>query len=278
MKRVGILYHPMIEAACALAKQLEEFLVSKNFSVWLCSAWEWERAKAQAGGTDLILSIGGDGTLLRAAQTVIPGLTPITGVNLGRLGFMTELSVDETMERLPALLAGEGWIDERSLLETQLSYIDERRELTSIFYSLNDTVLARGEIVRAINIEARIDGELLATYKADGVIIATATGSTAYSLAVGGPILHPRAKEFLLLPISPHLCAPHAMVLPSTAVVGLRLSATYTATLSIDGHINLPVPSGATLTVRRSSNTVRFLRIHPDTFYSSLEQRLKGRQ
>ncbi len=278
MKRVGILYHPMKEAAYALAKQVEEFLNSNGFSVGLCSAWEWEGAKAQVNGTDLILSIGGDGTILRAAQIVVPGLTPITGINLGKLGFMTELSVDETMERLPALLAGEGWIDERSVLETELSPLDERHEPPRMFYALNDTVVARGAIARLIYVEASIDGEPLTTYKADGVIVATATGSTGYALAAGGPILHPQAKESLLLPISPHLSAAYAVVLPSTAVVKLRVSTTYPATLSIDGHINLPVASGATITVRHSSNTVRFLRIHPETFYSSLEQKLKGKQ
>jgi len=279
MKRVGIIYHPMKEAACALAKKLEEFLVSSGFPVWLCSAWEAETAKAQVKGTDLILSIGGDGTILRAAQAVVPGLTPITGINLGKLGFMTELSVDEVMGKLPALLVGEGWIDERSLLEAELSPPDEEHKPPSMFYALNDVVVARGVVARVVYVEASIDGEPLTTYKADGVIVATATGSTAYSLGAGGPILHPQAKESLLLPISPHLNSAYTVVLLSTATVKLRLSTTQPATLSIDGHINLPLSSGATITVKHSSNTVRFLRIHPEaSFYSSLEQKLKGKQ
>jgi len=279
MKRVGILYHPMKEAAYALAKTLEEFLASRGFPVWLCSAWEAATARSQVNGTDLMLSIGGDGTILRTAQAVIPGLTPITGINLGKLGFMTELSVDEAMEKLPALLAGEGWIDERSLLEAELSPSDGWHESPSMFYALNDVVLARGAVARLIYIEASIDDEPLTTYKADGVIVATATGSTGYSLAAGGPILHPQAKESLLVPILPHLSLAYTMVLPSTATVKLCLSTTQSATLSIDGHINLPLPSGATIMVRHSSNTVRFLRIHQEAaFYSSLEQKLKGRQ
>ena len=269
----------MKEAAHTLAKELEEFLGSRVPSVWLCSAWEGETARAQVKGTDLILTIGGDGTILRAAQAVVPGLTPITGINLGKLGFMTELSVDETTEKLPALLAGEGWIDERSLLEAELSPGDEGSEPYRVFSALNDVVVARGAVTRVVYVEASIDGEPLTTYKADGVIVATATGSTGYSLAAGGPILHPQAKESLLLPIVPHLSAAYTLVLPSTATVKLSLSTTHPATLSVDGHINLPASSGATVTVRRSSNTVRFLRIHPETsFYSSLEQRLKGKQ
>jgi len=275
--RVGILYHPMIEAAYTLAKRLQEFLGSSGVSVWLCSAWEGEKARAQVNDTDLILSIGGDGTILRAAQAVVPGLTLITGINLGKLGFMTELSTDEVLDKLPDLLAGKGWIDERAMLEAELSLIDD--ETPRIFYALNDVVAARGAIARIVYIEASIDGEPLTTYKGDGVIVATATGSTGYSLAAGGPILHPQAKEFLLLPILPHLSSTYPVVLPSTAVVKLRITTAHQATLSIDGHINLPLNSGAIITVKHSSNTARFLRIHPETsFYSSLEQRLKGKQ
>lgn len=278
MKRVGILYHPMKEATYVLSKKLESFLGTRGTSVWLCSAWEGETAKAQVKGTDLILSVGGDGTILRAAQAVIPGATPITGINLGKLGFMTELSVDEAMEKLPALLAGEGWIDERSLLEAELFLPDEGHKTPDKFYALNDVVMARGAVTRVINVEASIDNELLTTYKADGVIVATATGSTGYSLAAGGPILHPQAKELLLVPIMPHLSLGYSLVLQATATVRLRLNTTLPATLSIDGHINLPLSNGATITVKHSSNTVRFLRIHPESsFYSSLEQKLKGK-
>ncbi len=277
MKRIGILYHPMIEAAYSLAEKLEKFLGSRGVSVWLCSAWEGEKARAQVNNTDLILSIGGDGTILRAAQAVVPRPVPITGINLGKLGFMTELSADEAMAKLPALLAGEGWIDERALLEAELSVSGE--ESSSIFYALNDVVVARGAVARTVRIEASVDGEVLTTYKGDGVIVATATGSTGYSLAAGGPILHPQAKEFLMLPILPHLSSDYTLVLPSTVVVTLHVRAAHQAALSIDGHINLPLSSGAMVTIKHSSNRTRFLRIHPQTsFYGSLEQRLKGKQ
>ena len=279
MKRIGILYHPKIEAAHTLGKELEGFLSSRGISVWLCSAWKEEKARAQVKDTDLILSIGGDGTILRAAQAVLPGLTPITGINLGKLGFMTELSVDEAVEKLPALLAGEGWIDERALLEAELSPQHGENEPSRMFYALNDVVVARGAIARVVYVEASIGGEPLTTYKADGVIVATATGSTGYSLAAGGPILHPQANEFLLLPILPHLSSVYTMVLPAKSVVKLRVTTAHEATLSIDGHINLPLSSGVSITVKHSSNTARFLRVHPETsFYGSLEQRLKGKQ
>ena len=140
-------------------------------------------------------------------------------------------------------------------------------------------MVARGAIARVVYIEASIDGQHLTTYKADGVIVATATGSTGYSLAAGGPILHPRSKDFLLMPITPHLCSAYAMILPQAAIVRLRVTTVHQATLSIDGHINLPLLSGDIIMVKHSSNKARFLRIHSETsFYSSLEERLKGKQ
>lgn len=277
MKRIGILYHPRIDIAYALAKEIQQFLTSAGVSVWLCSAWDEDKAGSQVAGTDLILSIGGDGTILQAVRVIAPGLTPITGINLGRLGFLNELSSDEAVAKLPALLAGEGWIDERAMLEAELSPMGEGSP--QVFYALNDVVVARGAIARAIYIEASIDGEPLTTYKGDGIIVATATGSTGYSLSAGGPVLHPQAKEFLLLPILPHLTSTYPLVLPPTAEVKLRTSTTHQAMLSIDGRLNLPLSDGAMVTVKLSSNTVRFLRIHPRTsFYNFLDQRLKGKR
>ena len=243
----------------------------------MCSAWEGEEAKSQVNSTDLMLSIGGDGTVLRAAQAVVPNPIPIIGVNLGKLGFMTELSVNDVMDKLPALLAGDGWFDERAMLEAEV--LSPEPETPRVFYALNDVVVARGGIARTVSIDVSVDDEPLTTYRADGVIVATATGSTGYALSAGGPILHPQANEFLLLPILPHLSLAYTVVLPATAVVSLRISTVNQATLTIDGHINLPLSGGATITVKHSSNKARFLRARPEvSFYASLERRLKGKR
>jgi NAD+ kinase len=277
VERIGILYHPVSKTTYPLAQELKDFLSARGVSVWLCSAWEREEAECQLDGTDLILTVGGDGTILRAAQVAASRSIPITGINLGRLGFMTELGVDEAKDRLSALLAGEGWIDERAMLEAELWAPDN--EAGSVFHALNDVVVARGEVARMIRVGASIDGEPLTTYKADGVIVATATGSTGYSLSAGGPILHPQAEDFLLLPILPHLSADYTLVLPATVVVKLNLSVTHQVTLSIDGHINLPVLDKTTLAVKRSAQKTRFLRIHPKaSFYGSLERKLRGKR
>jgi NAD+ kinase len=277
IKKVGILYHPKIQPALTQAKEVGDFLAGRGVSVWRCSAWEGEQAKAQLNGTELILTIGGDGTILRAAQVAFPAEIPIIGINLGRLGFMTELSAEEAKEKLPALLEGGGWVDERAILEAELKPAES--EPVTTFHALNDVVVARGAVARVVYVEAAVDGQALTTYKGDGVMVATATGSTGYSLAAGGPILHPRSKDFLLLPVVPHLSPPYPMVLPATAVVSLRLATTHQATLGIDGHINLPLSSGAVITVKQSSRVGRFLRVRPEaSFYASLGQKLKGRE
>ena len=275
--QIGILYHPINKAALPLAEELYGFLATRGVSVWLCSAWEREEARCRLDSTDLILAVGGDGTILRAAQVVATRSIPITGINLGRLGFMTELSVAEAKDKLAELLEGEGWVDERAMLEAELW--TPGNEASSVFYALNDIVVVRGEVVRMIQVEAKIDDVPLTTYKADGVIIATATGSTGYALSAGGPILHPQAREFLLLPILPHLSAAYPLVLPATVVVSLRVGVTHQAALSIDGHINLPVSDRAIVKVKQSAHKTRFLRIHPEkSFYGSLERRLKGKR
>jgi NAD+ kinase len=276
-KKIGILYHPMNDLAGKLAKKLEKALSKRGLSVWLCSSWDGASARAKLEGTELVLSIGGDGTILRAAQAVIPGKTPITGINLGNLGFMTELSVAETEKGLCQILDGEGWIDERSLLEAEV--LPAKGGSRSTYYALNDVVIARGAVARVIYVTASIDGALLNTYKADGVIVATATGSTGYALAAGGPILPPHSKDFLLVPIVPLLNAKYSLVLPSDSKVQLSVQAVHPATLSIDGHTNLPLNSDAVISVRRSRYRIRFLRIHPESsFYNTLEKRLKGKQ
>ena len=276
-QRIGIAYHPLNKAARSLAEKLARFLDSSNIASWLCSAWEEDELQAHLPGTDLVLTTGGDGTILRVAQAAVSHITPITGINLGKLGFMTELGAGDVMAKLPALLEGEGWIDERAVLEAELIPADKKAGKSQLFYALNDVVVARGGVARIIHIEANIDNEPLTTYRADGVIVATATGSTGYSLSAGGPILRPQADDFLLLPIMPHLSLAYNLVLGPEAVVKLRIATTHQATLSIDGHIHRTLASGDIIRVKHSQRKIRFLRLRPENyFYRTLEEKLKG--
>jgi len=275
MKKIGVLYHPKVTATRKKAGELEAFLKSKGIEAWVCSAWDREKACPQLNGTDLLLTVGGDGTVLRAVQVVVPGETPITGINLGKLGFMTEFDAAEALEKLPSLLDGKGWIDERTMLEANV--VSSGRE-PRVYHALNDVVLARGGVVRLIRVEASIDGQPLTTYKTDAIIVATATGSTGYALAARCPIMYPSSRDFLLAPVAPHLSPSYPLVLPETSDVALRLNTYHPAALSIDGHINLPLSDGDTVTVKRSPYITRFLRIRSgESFYSSLEDKLRGK-
>jgi len=276
MKRIGIIFNPMIQAAAALAPDVSAYLLARGLEVWVSSTWEVSEARAQVPGTDLMLSIGGDGTILRAVQAVAGQDTPICGINLGRLGFMTELSVDEIKTRLPEILEGGGWIDERTMLQATVAEPD----LPPVTYhALNDVVAGRGEVARMVNVAARVDGELLNVYKADGVIVATATGSTGYAFAAGGPVLHPQSRDYLLVPMLPHLCSGHAMVIPNGSQLALEVKTAYHAVLSIDGNQGHPLADGAVVNIGVSEDTTRFVRLTPPaSFYATLEQRLRGKQ
>jgi NAD+ kinase len=191
------------------------------------------------------------------------------GINLGRLGFITEIDGNDLLSDLPDLLAGKGWIEERAMLEAQVA--------DRSFHALNDVVL-HSMAVRLVNIEARIDGAELTTYRADGVIVATATGSTSYSLASGGPVLHPQSREIVLQPISCHLGLSHALILPQRSTADLRTARGEKVILSIDGQVELPLSDGQNVRVKISPHIARFLRVHePTYFYGSLWQRLRGR-
>jgi NAD+ kinase len=275
VRRVGILYHPKVEATQEKARELRDFVADRKVDAWLCSAWDKEKAQAWLDGTDLLLTVGGDGTILRAAQIVCGTQIPVAGINLGTLGFMTEIPAAEAWQKLPLLLEGDTWLDERAMIQAEVNIAGRNQ----IFQAMNDIVVARGEIARVIRTEVLIDNQLLTTYVADGVILATATGSTGYVMAAGGPILYPQSPDILLVPVAPHLSQIKSLVLPGTAEIKLNISAVISATASIDGNINIPLASGDTVSVRRSPHKVRFLRVgSQDSFYSSLEEKLKGRK
>ncbi len=271
MKQVGILYHPRIERAKAFGDELSRFLEAKSVSSWTCSAWDEEEARAKASGCSLVLSVGGDGTILRAVRAVAPYSVPVVGINFGHLGFMTELTVDTALDKLPDLLAGRGWLEERVMLQVELA------SGGTVLHGLNDVFVGRRSLVRLVRVETRVDGQLLTAYRADGVIIATATGSTGYSLAAGGPILHPQARELVLKPVCPHFCFDRTLILPPESKVVMKVNTTHEAVMSLDGQIELPLQDGDGVRVSVSPYVARFLRIQPaHYFYASLESKLRG--
>jgi NAD+ kinase len=279
IKKVGILYHPMVAAAGAKAQEVARFLNAKGIDVWTCSAWATEKSAKDLDGTDLILTTGGDGTILRASQLALQRQIPITGINMGKLGFLTEIKADEAIEKMPELLGEQVWIDERTMLEAELIPAKTTSKPLASLYALNDVVVARGSIARLIHIQASVNDIPLTKYRADGVILATATGSTGYALSAGGPIMYPLSADILLVPIVPHLNLDYCLVLSASSVIKLQVETTHQATISVDGHTNLAICNEDIIRIRRSLLKTRFLRIQAkDSFYNNLEEKLRGKK
>lgn len=223
-------------------------------------------------GVDLAISLGGDGTFLSVARRFAPIGVPIVGVNLGRLGFLTEVEVDQFERFLDDYVAGRCLVDERMMLDASLASMPER---ASPLVVLNDVVMHKATLARIVDMDLWIDGQFVTRYRADGLIIATPTGSTAYSLAAGGPIVVPLMGAVVITPISPHALTQRSIVVPASSEIRVKLAEEHDDVyLSLDGQVGFPVPERAELLVRRSQLTTRMVR-HPDTtFYGLLRYKL----
>ena len=279
IRRVAIFYHPRLPAARTLAEDLLDILSKSGVKGWYRSAWDEETTSDDVGDRDLLISVGGDGTMLRVSHLALPCGIPVLGVNMGRVGFMNELNPEEARTDLPRLMADGGRIEHRATLQAEIVPPDTFSGIEGdgrrTYFALNDVVVARGRVARVIRIEARIDGDLFTTYKGDGVIIATATGSTSYSMAAGGPILNPLTDEFVLNPIDSHLTISNALVLPPSSKVELTVSTDHEVIMSVDGQIEADLEDGYTVSATINSNMAKFLRFQPPgRFYSTVTERL----
>ncbi len=226
---------------------------------------------------DLILVLGGDGTLLSVAEKAAKDNIPLLGINLGHVGFLSQIEKNEIEESLNKLLAGEYTIEERIMLRGTLTRANG--EVLS-FDSLNDIVVSRSMSTRLIELSVCINGELVDDYKADGMIIATPTGSTAYSMSAGGPILDPKVKSFLITPICPHKLYARTIVVPDDSEITMTISCDIPrpAAIASDGQENALFSFGDTLSLKRSDYTARLIKIHDSRFYSMLHHKLLGKE
>lgn len=281
MSTVGIIYRPHLEAAERLARQLAQLLEARGDRVWTTPAWEeGDGYEANVNSTDVMVGLGGDGTILLAARAMAPRTVPILGVNFGRFGFLAELRPQDALEQIPALLDGQGHFEDRAMVQAQVRRFGAAHEGPShdepVHHGLNDVVVSRYAPGRPIYIEVAVDGQYFNTFRCDGVIVATATGSTGYNLSVGGPILHPESQDLAFIPIAPHLNLRNAMVLQPNAMVELRVRTEYQAILAVDGQLNVPLGEGDKVEVRRSPHVSRFLRTGERShFYETLVERLR---
>lgn len=215
-----------------------------------------EDLTSSASGAEIALVFGGDGTMLRAARALAPLGVGLLGVNLGRLGFLTSCTVAEFDTAIAEVVAGRYRTDERAVLDARL--VRDGREVLRTL-ALNDVVVARAELVRSIHIAVTVDDEPLIVYWADGIIVATATGSTAYGFSVGGPLILPASRAIMIVPIAPHLSFANATVFDPEQRIRLEVQ-DEPARLSIDGQLEVPLRVGDRIEVRRSEVIARLIR------------------
>jgi NAD+ kinase len=222
---------------------------------------------------DLIIVLGGDGTILRVARDLNGSATPILGVNMGNLGFLTSVRGDELRDPVRAILRGEYEVSARQTLQTALIRRGRRREAHR---ALNDVVISRGAFSRIVRLRLSIDDELLTEYLCDGMIFATATGSTAYSLSAGGPILVPTARALIITPICPHALSNRSVIAGESSVIRCQVaSAAAELLLTVDGQVQLPLEVGDDVEVRQSARTVHLVTPKNHSYFQVLREKLK---
>ncbi len=228
-------------------------------SAWFCAAEDLESLGSQLDDTGLIVTIGGDGTILRTVRHAAQRAIPILGINKGRVGFMTEMTEGEAAKRIPEYLGGDHWVEERSMLQATICR-HESDAPTETHHALNDHVLGRASVARLVDVELKVNGVLLTTFRTDAVIASTSTGSTAYAMSAGGPIVHPQARVFVVQPVAPHIGMRTGLVLSDDDVIELSLTGSHSGILSVDGFTDAEIGPYDTVVVCRSTYTARFLR------------------
>ena len=270
---VGIVYNGLLPEAEKLARALCD-RYGADGSWWAATEETLPGLGSRQGESDLIITIGGDGTILRGVHVAGPLGIPVLGVNMGRVGFMSEIDADDALDGVGWYVEGNARVERRAMLQVEILGSDGER-LEPPVDALNDLVVRRGDGLGILDVATVVDGVELATYRGDGVVVATATGSTGYCLSLGGPVMDPASEAILLKPIAAHMSMfGGVMVLPDS-VLELRLDAGSPATLSMDGFLHWSFDKTQTVRVRRSPHRSEFLRREPTVaFWASLTTRL----
>ena len=222
---------------------------------------------------ELLLVLGGDGTMLAAAREAAPRGVPILPINMGSLGFLTSFTAEELYPALEDTLAGRAATEERVLLLVERTH---NGKILTQQRVLNDTVVHKGTLARMIELELHIDGGFVCRYRADGLIVATPTGSTAYSMSAGGPIVHPKVESILITPICPHTLSDRPVVVPDTSLIELRLSETADSMfLTLDGQTGVPMQVGDRVRITRAAERLKLIHPANKTYFEILRSKLK---
>ncbi|MFL6305984.1 MAG: NAD(+)/NADH kinase [Candidatus Sulfotelmatobacter sp.] len=279
IRTVGIVSKPKIRGANEIVRGLLQWLddrgvnyrCDKQTAEYVGLSEKFSRNDVPEG-TQLVIVLGGDGTLLSAARAIGDRDVPIFAVNLGALGFLTAITVDELYPELERAFRGEHRIGRRRMLDCDLIRGDET---IASYSALNDVVVTKSQIARMIDLETHVDAHFVAAYKADGLIISTPTGSTAYSLSAGGPIIFPSVACICITPICPHMLTNRPVIVADKSEIQILSKSEDGTYLTIDGQVGEPISKGDRIVCRSSSKTIKLIRPPRMLFFDVLRQKLK---
>jgi NAD+ kinase len=279
ISRVGIISKPKSTDAPALVRSLIRWLDERNVeytydeqtAIYGCLRNPLPREEV-VEGIDLLIVLGGDGTLLSAARVMGGRDIPLLAVNLGTLGFLTSITVDELYPELERVFRGEHRIGVRRMLDCELW---RDGEMIAQYSALNDVVITKSLLARMIDLDTHVDSHFVAAYKADGLIIATPTGSTAYSLSAGGPVVFPQVACVCITPICPHMLTNRPVIVPDTSEIHILNHGEDGTYLTIDGQVGEPISKGDRVVCRSSSKKISLIRPPKLLFFDVLREKLK---
>lgn len=281
MKRAAIISKPSSSELGRIVPQVTSWLREHGYSIIVDSvtsefckeAQIIENSELVSNQPDFVIVLGGDGTLLATARIVATAGIPIMGINLGSLGFLTEVKQDEIERALEAIDAGRGSVTSRAMLHCQLRRMGQ---CIANYEALNDVVISQSALARITDIDVFVNGVFVSNYKADGLIVSTPTGSTAYSLAAGGPVLSPDVPAFVITPVASHALTNRSLVVQDTAVIEVRMKISREAAcLTIDGQPGMMLADGDTVECRKSEMQVKLLKLPERSFFDVLRTKLK---
>ncbi len=281
MKRISVIPNIKKDEGLVATTKLIDILLSLGKEIWVDESLDLPDIKKvkkvkseKLSKADLLVVLGGDGTILEIAQSVAKENTPVLGINLGHLGFLSQAE-EFSKEMFEEIFAGNYSIRECMMLSAE---VNEKGKTVEKFTALNDIVL-KGELARMINISLDIDGTNTNNYPADGVIIATATGSTAYSLSAGGAIVHPELDAIMITPICPHTLKARCMIVPDSKTVQVSFSEPYrnNAVLNVDGKRSFVLSEDACVKVKKSKYKVKFINLNKRNFYDIIREKIADR-
>ena len=279
-KTIGLIAHTEKAGVAKLARDVIRDFKERSLEV-IVENETAKIAKQKAGGSiaqimqrsDLIVVLGGDGTILNVVAIAGKNLKPIFGINVGSLGFLTCVNSSAYREAVDAIVSGRISYSKRALLSVELR---TNKRVLSTVHALNDAVVSRGDLSRLIRLNARVNGEALTEFNADGLSIATPTGSTAYSLSAGGPILSPESGVFVITPICPHVLTNRSVIVSDSSVIEISPGSTeYPTFLSVDGRQPVRLPPKAQIAIRRAKVMLQLGFLPDVSFFSVLRHKLK---